>query len=92
MCFTMSDRSRGPRFLPEPEAGGAALAVWLFGVPLGTVLLVGLFLICPLMMAGTHGSGHGPNDAFRQSTGRTERAPGKTDAPHRRGAEPRDGN
>ena len=72
--------------------GGAALAVWLFGVPLGTVLLVGLFLICPLMMAGTHGSGHGPKDAFRESTGRTERAPGKTDAPHRRGAEPRDGN
>jgi len=38
-------------------AGVAAAAVGLFGVPLGTVLLVGLFLLCPLMMVGMHGGG-----------------------------------
>lgn len=35
---------------------GLALA----GVPLGSLLLLGLVLTCPLMMAGMHtGSGHG---------------------------------
>jgi hypothetical protein len=37
----------------------AVLAVGLFGVPLGSVLFVGLLLVCPLMMMGMHG-GHGP--------------------------------
>jgi Na+/glutamate symporter len=36
----------------------AVLAVGLFGVPLGSVLFVGLLLLCPLMMMGMHG-GHG---------------------------------
>jgi hypothetical protein len=36
----------------------AALAVGLFGIPLGSVLFVGLLLVCPLMMIGMHG-GHG---------------------------------
>ncbi len=36
----------------------AALAVGLFGIPLGSVLFVGLVLMCPLMMMGMHG-GHG---------------------------------
>lgn len=35
---------------------GLALA----GVPLGSLLVIGLLLMCPLMMAGMHmGSGHG---------------------------------
>lgn len=39
-------------------AVAAVLAVGLFGVPLGSVLFVGLLLLCPLMMMGMHG-GHG---------------------------------
>lgn len=37
--------------------GVAAVAVGLFGAPLGSVLLLGLVLVCPLMMVGMHGSG-----------------------------------
>ncbi len=55
-------------------AVAAVLAVGLFGVPLGSVLFVGLVLLCPLMMMGMHGShgaptrpdgahDHGPTDA-----------------------------
>ena len=29
-----------------------------FGVPLGTLLILGLFALCPLMMLGMHGGGH----------------------------------
>ena len=29
-----------------------------FGVPLGTLLLLGLIVMCPLMMLGMHGGGH----------------------------------
>lgn len=41
-----------------------AIAVGAFGAPLGTVLLVGVLLLCPLMMMGMHGgheshAGHG---------------------------------
>ncbi len=43
-------------------AAVAVVAVGVFGVPLGSLLLVGLFLLCPLMMMGMmmgmHG-GHG---------------------------------
>lgn len=36
--------------------GAAILSVTLLKVPLATVLLVGLLLLCPLLMAGMHGS------------------------------------
>lgn len=46
--------------------GAAALAATVFKVPLGTLLLFGLVLLCPLLMAGMHGGEHehgGPRDA-----------------------------
>jgi hypothetical protein len=36
----------------------AVIAVVGFGVPLGTLLIIGLVLCCPLMMLGMHGGGH----------------------------------
>jgi hypothetical protein len=36
----------------------AVVAVEGFGVPLATLLIIGLILCCPLMMLGMHGSGH----------------------------------
>jgi len=42
-------------------AGAAVIAVVAvvgFGVPLGTLLIIGLVLCCPLMMLGMHGGGH----------------------------------
>jgi len=38
--------------------GVALLAVTVFKVPLGTLLLLGLVLLCPLLMGGMHGGGH----------------------------------
>lgn len=67
--------------------GAAVVAVGLFGVPLGTVLLVGLFLLCPLMMAGMHGGGHSHGQAGGSHEGHSQAAPGPDDAdlpqPHR---------
>jgi len=40
-------------------AGLAVLALVAFGVPLVSLLYVGILLLCPLLMAGMHG-GHGP--------------------------------
>ncbi len=57
----MNHETRGRRMLGPGLAvavGAAALAVGLFGIPLGSVLFVGLLLLCPLMMMGMHG-GHG---------------------------------
>lgn len=34
-----------------------AVGLWAAGVPLGTILLVGVWLFCPLMMMGMHGHG-----------------------------------
>jgi len=36
----------------------AVVAVVGFGIPLGTLLIIGLVLCCPLMMLGMHGGGH----------------------------------
>ena len=57
----MSQRPEGTFRLPVgvlAAIGAAAVAVGLFRVPLGTVLFLGLLLLCPLMMAGMHGGGH----------------------------------
>jgi Protein of unknown function (DUF2933) len=46
---------------------GAALALivvtgtGIVGGPLGTLLLIGLLLLCPLMMLGMHGGGGRPH-------------------------------
>lgn len=68
-------------------AGILAAAMWTFGVPLGTILLVGVWLLCPLMMMGMHG-GHGngshephrPEREARRPEGTHERhgAPSRT--------------
>jgi hypothetical protein len=43
--------------------GAVLLAVTLFEVPLATILLIGLWLVCPLMMMGMRGKGHGRLDS-----------------------------
>jgi hypothetical protein len=40
-------------------AGAVVVAVTLFRVPLATVFTLGVLLICPLLMVGMHGGGHG---------------------------------
>lgn len=59
------------RFVPAVLLGvtAAMAAVVLFGVPLGSVLYLGVLLLCPLMMIGMHGDhghrgnhAHGPGD------------------------------
>jgi sugar phosphate permease len=35
------------------------VAVTLFRVPLATIFTLGVLLVCPLMMIGMHGGGHG---------------------------------
>lgn len=72
------------RFTPAlvVAAAVAVVAVGVFGVPLGSLLLVGLFLLCPLMMMGMmmgmhgHGSGdeqgphnHGATDSGTSAQG-----------------------
>lgn len=42
----------------------AVLAVTVFKVPLGSLLLLGVFLLCPLLMYGMHG-GHGHGESGR---------------------------
>jgi hypothetical protein len=64
-------------------AGVAAAAVGLFGVPLGTVLLVGLFLLCPLMMLGMHGGG--PAGGLHEDTTQVAPRPDGSDAPRSHG-------
>lgn len=39
--------------------GVIVVAVTLFRVPLATVFTLGVLLICPLLMIGMHGGGHG---------------------------------
>jgi Protein of unknown function (DUF2933) len=39
--------------------GAVVVAVTLFRVPLATVFTLGVLLICPLLMIGMHGGGHG---------------------------------
>lgn len=49
------------RFAPIAIAGAAAvlIALVLLRVPLVSILFLGVLLLCPLMMRGMHGSGHG---------------------------------
>jgi len=39
--------------------GGIVVVAALFRVPLATVFTLGVLLICPLLMIGMHGGGHG---------------------------------
>ncbi len=54
---------------------GAIVAVTLFEVPLGTLLFLGILLLCPLMMSGMHRGGHGHGGPSRA----TEDAPTRQD-------------
>lgn len=64
----MSTGSSRPRFQTVilVALGAAAVAVGIFGVPLGTVLLVGVWLLCPLLMMGMHG-GHAHTSGSERS-------------------------
>lgn len=42
---------------------GGTVAVVGFGVPLGTLLLIGVLLCCPIMMMGMHGGGGHQHDS-----------------------------
>ncbi len=55
------EMERWRKFTPTlvVAAAVAVLAVGVFGVPLGSLLLVGLFLLCPLMMMGMMMGMHG---------------------------------
>jgi hypothetical protein len=61
-------------------AGLAVLALLAIGVPLVSLLYVGILLLCPLLMAGMHGGhgghgGHGQahgHDAYPEEPGRVE--------------------
>jgi hypothetical protein len=69
------ETQRWRRFGPglAVTAVAAMLVVGLFGVPLGSVLFVGLLLLCPLLMMGMH-SGHdapGASDAAAHAHGLT---------------------
>lgn len=46
------------------------LGLLAVGIPLATLLYVGVLLLCPLLMAGMHG-GHGRHDASVQSHDRS---------------------
>src|SRR6266542_913892 len=56
--------------------GAALLALTVFKVPLATVLLVGVWLVCPLMMMGMHGGhGHGNGSVSGDDSRGGEEAP-----------------
>jgi hypothetical protein len=54
----IDERRAKNRYLLLIGAGVVLVAVTFFRVPLATVFLLGLVLMCPLMMFGMHG-GHG---------------------------------
>jgi hypothetical protein len=59
----IDERRAKNRYLLLIGAGVVLVAVTFFRVPLATVFLLGLVLMCPLMMVGMHGGhdggGHG---------------------------------
>jgi len=52
-------QQRKARTILLVAAAVALLGVTVFKVPLATILLIGLLLVCPLMMVGMHSGGHG---------------------------------
>lgn len=57
-------------------AGVVVVAVTLFRVPLATVFTLGLLLVCPLLMIGMHGGGHGRHASANGTHADPERAEG----------------
>ena len=51
-------------------------AIFLFGIPVNTVLLVGIFLLCPVMhlwmMKGMGGHSHGEETSSNKTAGLTD--------------------
>lgn len=60
----MSDGARRWRIRPSWVVLGAlgVLGLIVLGIPLATLLYIGVLLLCPLMMVGMH-AGHGGHDA-----------------------------
>ena len=54
---------------------GGAVAVFGFGVPLGTLLLIGVLLCCPIMMMGMHGGGGHQHDSNPTGSTPPDRGP-----------------
>lgn len=62
---------------------GAIFAVTLFRVPLGTLLFLGILLLCPLLMTRMHGGGHEHGETSRDTEDEPSRQAG--DAGHQHG-------
>ncbi|MFN8233176.1 MAG: DUF2933 domain-containing protein [Actinomycetota bacterium] len=45
--------------------GVVVVAITLFRLPLATIFTLGLLLVCPLLMMGMHGGGHGEHGSDR---------------------------
>lgn len=65
--------------------GAAALALWA-GVPLGTILLIGVVLLCPLMMMGMHDSGHEAHGSATRTESRPDARGQSTEEHHHQDA------
>ena len=65
-------------------AGLAVLAFVALGVPLASLLYVGVLLLCPLLMAGMHG-GHGRAHEHEDDP----QEPGRVGSPDPRGSDTR---
>ena len=61
---------------------GGMLLVSGAGASLGTLLLIGLFLLCPLMMLGMHGGGHQHGDKTEPATRQTDQDSQAPTSPH----------
>lgn len=80
----------GTRIRPAwvAAAGLAVLVLVAFGIPLVSLLYVGILLLCPLLMAGMHG-GHGQGQGHEAHTGGQDRAEfSDTSEPSTRAGEP----
>jgi len=72
---TIGGRKLRPGWLVA--AGVAVVALVALGVPLASLLYVGVLLLCPLLMMGMHGGGHGHgSDGLPEARGHAHGATG----------------
>lgn len=57
-------------------AAGIVIAVTFFRVPLGSLLFLGILLLCPLLMMRMHGGGHDHEGTSRDAEDTPTRRPG----------------
>jgi hypothetical protein len=79
-CAAMTRRF-GP--LVVITAAAVMLAVVALDVPVERLLLVGAFLLCPLMMLGMHGAGHGGGSTGGDPGANGAGPAGSDGSPHR---------